>query len=188
MMRRVTDRARGDRRSRLVWLFQAVDDPTDLLYAAVWSSAADYWRRLRAKPPTELDALCVAPPERHFFERLRTVEVVSQRAQAVDCLFVRVADASRTAAEQYLLEEAHRVAARWAGFVLHAVYRERDTPDLLFVMHGWESPAALERFRAAALPPLMQDLAALGAAATPFAGRVRAGAAGLPHGLYTWRL
>lgn len=187
MMRRVADRARGDRRSRLVWLFQATDDPSELLYAALWPSAADYWRRHQARPSTELDELCAGPPERYFFERLRTIEVVSQRAQAVDCLFVRVGQAEPAAVERYLLEEAHGVAARWAGFVLHAVYRGRDTPGLLFAMHGWETPEALGRFRAEALPGLLQELTALGAAVTLFAGRMRAGAAGLPHGLYTWR-
>ncbi|HLI27465.1 MAG TPA: hypothetical protein VKZ60_10355 [Chloroflexota bacterium] len=187
MMRRVADRARGDRRSRLVWLFQAVDAPGDLLYAALWPSASDYWRRHQTSPPTSLDELCTGPPERYFFERRRTIEVVSQRAQAVDCLFVRVGQAEPAAVEQYLLEDALHVAERRPGFVLHAVYRGREEASLLFAMHGWETPEALGGFRAEALPGLVQELTALGAAVTLFAGRMRAGAAGLPHGLYTWR-
>lgn len=187
MMRRVADRSRNDRRSRLVWVFQAVDDPAQLLYTGVWPSIADYWQRQQSKPAAQLDALCVGPPERYFFERLRTVEVASLRAHAVDCTFVQLAPAEGATAERFLLEDSHRAAQHLPGFVLHALYRGLDPPSLRFVMHGWESLAALERFRHEVLPALVRELSVTGATVTLFAGRARGGAAGLPHGLYTWR-
>ena len=156
-------------------LFQSLDDPHLLLRVAHWDSREAYWAAMQALGGFEpLDALCDGPGERYFFRQLACYEIVSRQAAVVDCILVAAPRGGGGAVRAFNAEVSSQVVRAMPGFVLRTFFQDEDDADHFLVLHGWESPASLERFLTEALPRFAAQLQEQGATLDTFVGRTRA--------------
>ena len=134
-------------------LFQGRDDPALLLRVAEWESRAAYERSRQEADASELDALCVGPPERYVCDWLLGYTDVTSPPALVTCTLLEVPPANGDALAAFLRDVTRSVVRALPGVVFRRVYRDQDAPYRCFVLLGWQSPEARDQ----ALPTIMPD-------------------------------
>jgi len=162
--------SRASARARM---FQGLDDPRAVLYLGQWASREEYLAR-DSTPPDDIDGLAEGPPERFFCQQLDLFEVPGAHIAILGCTIIQVAPPAGAALITYVFERAGPVLHAAPGLALRAVYQDVDTPNRLFSLRGWSSPAELEAARRDLKPALVAPLLELGATIESFLGRARA--------------
>jgi len=127
-------------------LFQAARDPTILLTVSTWASREAYRESTRDQDLSAIDALSVGPPERRFCQRIKLYESVYEPVVAVSSILVDCPSEVRDALADYLTRESKEFVVGQPGCVLRVVYADEDDPSTFFVLSGWSSLEAWQRF------------------------------------------
>ncbi len=132
---------------RAARLFRGRDEPDVILYVADWNSMDAYWARMRRGGASEqLDALCTEEPERRFFQRLWSYEIVSRRAAMASIVLITTPLTATTAVRDYIVSTVRYLTRYQPGFVLSYLHQElHDAPRFLLIQ-GWESSEAWQAF------------------------------------------
>jgi quinol monooxygenase YgiN len=167
---------RGWQASRLQSrLFQGRDDPHLLLRVADWESSAAYWAAMAAVGGGDtLDALSTGPAERFFCEQLTLYENLTRPPTVVSCALIQARDGSTEQVLAYLREQSGPLVRSQPGLVLRAMYQDHGDVARFCVLHGWESPAALDGYYHGSRARVLAALDELGARLELFIGVTRA--------------
>jgi quinol monooxygenase YgiN len=165
---------------RAVRALRGLNDPDCVLVLGEWQTREAYWAsREQQQAGAGMVALCVKPPQRHFFEPLGYYEDLSRQAEVMAAAFIHLPAPPPEFAD-YLLHEGRRLTADAPGLVYRYAYGDADNPCHFLVCHGWASGADWERFRLERLPLVTAAASAHGATLEPFAGQTHADQYGLP--------
>ena len=156
-------------------LFQATRDPTILLTVSTWASREAYRESTRGLDLSAIDALSTGPPERRFCQRIKLYESVYEPVVAVSSILVDCPPPVRDTLADYLTRESKEFVVAQPGCVLRVVYVDEDDPCTFFVLSGWSSLEAWQRFVGAPVQAAREAIRVRGGRVERFVeGRTRA--------------
>jgi quinol monooxygenase YgiN len=155
-------------------LLHSADAPDRLLYVGQWDSREAYLAHAQVDGTLPHTALRAGATTHQFFDQLALYEDMSRQAAMAACVTITAPPAMAAAVRAFVDRQGRQELVGRPGFVLRGVYQDQDVPERLFVMHGWESPAALETFVRTTAPTLNAQMAEWGASIDVFTGRIRA--------------
>ena len=155
-------------------VFQAIDDPSMLLYVAEWSDRVAFEIYRGQSGANTVEAAISAAGEYLICERLVFFGNFAYRAHIVGCVIVDApADASESV-RNVLLPGGRWTIHGWPGLVHYTVFREHAGARRYVVVHGWQSEAALLAFREARVEAGPAAFGRVGARLIQFTGHERA--------------
>jgi quinol monooxygenase YgiN len=154
-------------------LFQALGDPSHLLYVAEWDSREAFEAHARHVRTAALDALAVESEGPYYCRELYSYEDMARRAEVVACA-IGEAPPESAAAMRALASDLGRTASQVPGLIFYRLAEDVERPGRLVILHGWDSEASLARARGPAGRSVQQQLRALGARVTVSLSRARA--------------
>jgi heme-degrading monooxygenase HmoA len=168
---RIGERSAG----RQVRLFQGLNDPDEMLRVVDWPNREVHSAFLAsARPGDALDALCVGPPERHFFRRLSLYEDMSRASRLATCTLAQAAPGRAGELLAFFRHVGGPAVRALPGVTLRCLYESEDVPGRYLVLVGWATPEDWETARREVMPRLRAQLVAVSSVAMEFVGRTYA--------------
>jgi hypothetical protein len=116
--------------------------------------------------------LHAGPITHQYLDQLTLYEDMSRHAAMAACVTIIAPPAMAAEVRAFADRQGRDELVGRPGFVVRGVYQDQDLPERLFVVHGWDSPAALETFVRHTAPALKAHIAVWGASVDVFIGRV----------------
>ena len=163
----------GSEGCRYARLFQALGEPDQFLYFSEWDSREAFERGGRLLRTPALDALMLRFEGPYCCCEPFSYENMARRPEVVACA-IGEAPSAAVVATRELAIRLGRGASRTPGLVLYRVAEDIERPGRIVLLHGWDSPAALERVRGQAGAAVQERVRELGVEVTVSVGRTRA--------------
>jgi quinol monooxygenase YgiN len=159
---------------RFARVFQALDEPAQLLAIEEWQDRAAYEQH--AMTPAYVAALAAhgesAPADE--LERLQHYRHMPRPLTALSCAVLTIPPEQLERAERFVCDDERRDVLDASGLVLRAVYRIAGRPARLVVLHGWRTLDDLRAYTATSAYQMATSLASTGVLVEQFCGQVRA--------------
>jgi quinol monooxygenase YgiN len=130
-------------------VFQAIDDPSILLYVGEWTDRAAFELHRGESDRTAVEQAVREGGEYVICERLVFFGRFAFRANVVACGIVEAPPDAAEAVRQLIVPSGRWSIHGWPGLVHYTVFRELSHARRYVVVHGWQSEAALKSFREA---------------------------------------
>jgi quinol monooxygenase YgiN len=156
-------------------LFQGMTTPTEVLYIGDWESREAHQARVQENRVDELLApLCSGACVRYYLRRWVAYESPQTEVGALDCAIIESRPERHEMVQAFLLREAAARFRAHPGFRYRRIYQDLDNPHRLVIIHGWQSPAAMQDFLRELMPSLDAALQPMGVTTATFVGVIRA--------------
>jgi quinol monooxygenase YgiN len=166
-------RGRQPEARREAHIFQAIDDPCILLYVGEWADRAAFELHRGENGPGVIEKAVREGGEYVICERLVFFGRFAYRAQVVACGIIEAPPDASEAVRRLVVPSGKWTVHGWPGLVHYTVFREITHEHRYVVVHGWQSDADLQAFRASR-GELRASLDRIGATLIQFTGRERA--------------